>query len=99
MGIFLEAALNGARSSSEHPALPVTAETIALRARATVAAGASAIHFHIRDEQAAESLTADAAAHCITACRSAVPTVQLGVSTGEWIEPDLSRRLYLLNEW
>jgi uncharacterized protein (DUF849 family) len=99
MATFLKAAINGARSSSEHPALPTSAETIALQARAVVAAGASAIHFHIRNEQLEESLAAEDATRCISACRSAVPTVPIGVSTGEWIVPDPSQRLALISEW
>ena len=42
---------NGARRTrADHPALPITPEEIAATARACQAAGAGAIHAHVRDD-------------------------------------------------
>jgi uncharacterized protein (DUF849 family) len=99
MAIFLKAAINGSRAAEDHPELPVSADMIARDAAAVVTAGADAVHFHIRDEDGYESLAPEDAGRCILACREAVPGILLGVSTGEWIVPDLEARLVHLKGW
>ena len=99
MPIFLKAAINGARSKSEHAGLPVTVEAIAHDAQEVIAAGAHAIHFHVRDSAGRESLSPDDVERCIVACRTSVPTAPLGVSTGAWIVPSLPARLALIRAW
>jgi uncharacterized protein (DUF849 family) len=95
---MLQAALNGDRSSGEHPAVPIAPEALAQDAAACVAAGAGAIHLHPRDADGRETLEAgvvDAVArHVRAACG-----VPVGVTTGAWIEPDLERRLAQIAGW
>jgi uncharacterized protein (DUF849 family) len=51
---------NGARrGKNDHPTLPVTAEEVAGDADACRQAGASAMHFHVRDARGAHSLDVD----------------------------------------
>jgi len=51
---------NGARRGrQDHPALPVTAEELAREAAACAAAGATALHMHVRDEDGRHSLDAE----------------------------------------
>jgi uncharacterized protein (DUF849 family) len=97
--ILLKAALNGNRAPSEHPALPVSPAQLALEARGAVAAGAAAIHLHVRDASGRESLAPADLAATLQAVRASIPGVPVGVSTGAWIEPDLNRRLALLAAW
>ncbi len=97
--IFLQAAINGSRAAGAHPALPVTSDNIALDVRAAVAAGAAAVHFHVRDKVGNESLAPDDVARCIEACRRALPSAPLGVPTGDWIVPDLDERLKQIAAW
>src|SRR5581483_6152090 len=97
--IFLQAALNGNRAAGEHPALPLTPEQLALEGRRAVAAGAVAIHLHVRGASGRESLAPADLAVTLGAVRASVPGVPIGVSTGAWIEPDLSQRLALLAGW
>lgn len=95
---MIQAALNGTRGRSEHPALPCSPEELARDATACVAAGAAAIHMHPRDAAGQETLdpmTVFAAARQVKA-GARVPT---GVSTGAWIEPDLEKRLALVRSW
>ena len=73
MPMFLKAAINGARSKTEHSALPVTAENIAHDANEAIAAGADAIHLHVRNDDGLESLDPNDVARCIMACRATVP--------------------------
>jgi uncharacterized protein (DUF849 family) len=97
--VTIQAALNGTRSSADYPGIPITPEDQAAEAKASVAAGANAIHVHVRDELGNESLTADDVALTILAIRAACPGVKIGISTGAWIVPDLSRRLALIRSW
>jgi uncharacterized protein (DUF849 family) len=93
----LQAALNGARTPDEHPALPVTPEQLAADARAVVAEGARSLHFHPRDRDGAESLDPADVAAALRAVRAAVPGTEISLSTGLWIAGH--ERLHLIAGW
>jgi uncharacterized protein (DUF849 family) len=93
----LQAALNGARTPDEHPALPLTPEQLAADAREVLAEGARSLHFHVRDTSGAESLEPDDVAAALRAVRSAVPGVEISLSTGLWIAGH--DRLELIRGW
>ena len=64
---------NGARRRhADHPALPVTAEELARDAAACAAAGATALHMHLRDEEERHSLDPDRARVWLARVRQAV---------------------------
>jgi uncharacterized protein (DUF849 family) len=92
----IKACLNGARKPREHPALPLTAEQLAADGAAAVAAGAQALHIHPRDGAGRETLAVDDA---VRAVQAACPGVPVGVSTGEWIEPDVAARVAAVRVW
>lgn len=96
---MLHAALNGTRTQKDHAAVPITPAEQATEARASVAAGASAIHVHVRDVHGNESLAPDDVAQALEAIRSACPGIPVGISTGAWIIPDLHRRLRAIGLW
>jgi len=96
---LLEAALNGGRARAEHPAIPVTPEELAAAAAESVAAGAGAIHFHVRGPDERESLAAGDVASAVKAIRAAVPGIPVGVSTGAWIVRDPAARLDAVRAW
>jgi uncharacterized protein (DUF849 family) len=96
---MIQVALNGTRTRVEHPAIPVTALEQATEARASVAAGAGAIHVHVRDEHGNESLAGADVARTIDAIRNACPGTPVGIGTGAWIIPDLRRRLSAIRSW
>lgn len=96
--MLLKACINGAREPGEHAALPLTPEDAARDAEACVAAGAGAVHLHPRGPDGGETLdpaTVDAA---VEAVRDAVG-VPVGVSTGAWIEPELTSRVAAVHRW
>jgi uncharacterized protein (DUF849 family) len=97
--LLIEAALNGTRTRAEHPAIPMTPHEQAMEASDAVAAGAGAIHVHVRDAGGSESLDPADVAETLEAIRAACPGVPIGISTGAWIVPDLSRRLALIRAW
>ncbi len=97
--MLIKACLNGNREPGAHPALPVTPEELARDAEAVVAAGARALHIHPRRDDGQESLAAQDIATALTAVRARCPGIPVGVSTGIWIEPDVSRRLHRVLQW
>jgi uncharacterized protein (DUF849 family) len=97
--VFLEAALNGARTRQEHPTLPLTPAEQAAAAAACRRRGADAIHAHPRDEKGRETLAPESVAALVRALREAVPGTPLGFTTGAWIAPDLAERLAQVRSW
>jgi uncharacterized protein (DUF849 family) len=95
---MLQAALNGDRTRTDHPAVPLSAEELARDAAACVAAGAGAIHLHPREADGRETLDPRVVDTVVRAVRAACG-VPVGVTTGAWIEPDLERRLALVGAW
>ena len=96
---MLQAALNGARRREDYPAIPWSAADIARSAAEAVAAGASGVHVHVRDDRGVESLEPVDVARTVRALRAAVPGVPIGVSTGAWIVPNTERRHQLVACW
>lgn len=96
---MLQAALNGARRREDYPTVPWSAEDLARSAAEAVAAGAAAIHVHVRDGRGAESLESEDVARTVRALRAAVPGVPIGVSTGAWIVPNTEKRHHLVAGW
>lgn len=97
--MLIEAALNGGRNRSEHPAIPQSPDELAQAARESVAAGAGAIHFHVRGPDGRESLVPSDVAAAVRAMRGAVPGTPFGVSTGAWILNDAALRHKMVSEW
>ncbi|HEX2414563.1 MAG TPA: 3-keto-5-aminohexanoate cleavage protein [Thermoleophilaceae bacterium] len=96
---LLEAALNGARTPAEHPAVPRTPAELAAESRAAVDAGARVLHLHPCDESGAETLAAEACAAALRAVRRECPGIPVSLSTSADIEPDPNRRLELVGGW
>lgn len=96
---IIKAALNGARNKDENPNVPVLTNEILQEAVAVIAAGAEQIHFHVRDKFGNETLDNDAVCEQLSALRNHLPNIQIGISTGEWIEPDFNKRKYLIKSW
>jgi uncharacterized protein (DUF849 family) len=95
----IKAALNGGRTRAEHPHIPITPEELAASAKESVAAGAGAIHFHVRGADGRESLDPDDVARALTAVRAAIPGTPVGVSTGAWILRNAALRHQTVSRW
>ncbi|WP_432483440.1 3-keto-5-aminohexanoate cleavage protein [Kineococcus esterisolvens] len=96
---MLKACVNGARGPGEHPALPVTPGELARDVAEVAAAGADAVHLHVKDAAGADTLDAAALAEVLAAVREAAPAVPVGVTTGAWALPDPVRRLAAIRSW
>lgn len=95
----MQAALNGRRTRSEHPAVPITPAEIAAEGRDVVAAGACSIHFHPRGADGRETLHAEPRAASLRALRAVCPGIEISVTTGLWIEGDARLRLEHVAAW
>jgi uncharacterized protein (DUF849 family) len=96
---LLKACLNGARRPGEHPALPVTPEALARDAVAVRAAGAEAVHLHVKDADGNDTLHGAALADVLAAVRGAAPGLPVGVTTGAWAEPDPAACVAAIGAW
>ena len=96
---LLEVALNGSRSTADHPRIPRTPDQLAEDARASVEAGAGALHLHPYDAAGRETLAAEPCAAALWAVRAACPGVPVSLSTSAGIEPDPQRRLERVASW
>ena len=97
--VLLQVAINGGRTRTEHPAIPVTPEQQAGEAAAAVTAGAGAIHVHVRGSDGRESLAWNDVARALEAIRKACPGTAVGISTGASIVGEAGRRLSLVRGW
>jgi uncharacterized protein (DUF849 family) len=96
---MLKACLNGGLRRDQHGAVPVTPAELAADAARCWAAGASAVHVHPRDGDGRETLDAAALGAALTAIREACAGLPVGVSTGDWIEPDPEARVAAVRSW
>lgn len=97
--MLVKVCLNGDRTRADHPAVPISADEVAREAGKAIDAGAGAVHVHAHGRDERESLESAAIAASVNAVREARPGIPVGVSTGEWIEPDLGRRLDMIGSW
>jgi len=70
---LLSVALNGSRSSNEHPRIPRSPWDLAKEARAAVEGGARIVHLHAYDASGVETLAAEPCAAALRAVRAACP--------------------------
>jgi uncharacterized protein (DUF849 family) len=94
----LQAALNGARTAAEHPAIPRTPAELAREARAAADAGADVVHVHAY-ANGSETLEPGPCAAVLLAIRAACPGLPVSLTTSAAIEPDPEQRLELVRSW
>ena len=91
--------VNGGRTRKDHPAIPITPEEVAASAKEAVAAGAFAVHVHVRGKDGEQSLAPEDIAATVTAVRAAVPGTPVGVSTILSILKDPVIRHQTVSRW
>lgn len=79
---FIMVAPNGARrGKADHPALPVTIGETVEAAAACIAAGAQALHLHIRDKEGRHSLDPGHYCEALSELARAVPDMRVQITT------------------
>lgn len=82
--LIITVAPNGAyKQPADHPAVPITPDTLATTARACLDAGAAMLHMHIRDAQGRHSLDVEGYREAQRAVRKAVGTAMVVQITSE----------------
>jgi len=97
--MLLKACLNGRRTKSEHPKVPVTAGELARDAKRCFEAGAGAVHFHPRNAEGKETLDPRVVLLSVNTIRNACPNLPIGVTTAEWIDRSEEERLHFIERW
>ena len=95
----LQAVLNGSRPADAHPALPVLARHLARDARDVAQLGISSVHVHPRGPDQQETLDPIYVGDTVAAIRAQVPGMEIGVTTGRWIQPDPVKRIEAVLAW
>ncbi len=91
--VIITCAITGAETTRERqPNLPITPQEQALAARDAVAAGASIIHLHVREEDGKPSQRPERFKEAIDAIRKAAPGVIIQISTGGAIGESIENR-------
>ena len=97
--MLLKVALNGARPKSENGHIPQTLAEIEREVAQIVPLGYSVFHIHPYDQDGLETLNPKVVSELISRTKRIAPQIQIGISTGEWIEPDLQKRLADIQAW
>jgi uncharacterized protein (DUF849 family) len=83
--------------------MPISKDELVTELRECFQAGATGVHLHVRDRFGAEtfdpSVVNDTCLHVREAAEELGVPVEIGLTTGAWIMPDLGARLALIREW
>jgi uncharacterized protein (DUF849 family) len=83
--------------------MPVSADELAAELRACFRAGATGVHLHVRDGSGAETLEPlvvnDTCLQVREVAGELGVQVEIGLTTGAWIVPDLGDRIAMIREW
>lgn len=93
---MIQIAINGNRNDI---IVPKTMRSIVASATSSIRAGADCIHFHPRDNNGVETFKKEFVDNQIGELRAKLKNIPIGISTGEWIEPNLDKRLEQIGSW
>jgi uncharacterized protein (DUF849 family) len=94
---------NGPFAKDVHPNMPVTMAELLADLRTCFEAGATGVHLHARDRSGGETFEPSVVNETCLRVReiaaSGGGSVEIGMTTGAWILPDLAERIALIREW
>ena len=100
---MLQVTPNGPWGKDVHPEMPVSLGELEADLRACFQAGATGVHLHVRDPEGAETLEPAVVNDTCGMVRDVATNVgvqvEIGLTTGEWIVPDLADRIAMIREW
>lgn len=97
--MLLKIALNGARPKAENENIPKSLGEIENDVRRIYQAGYSVFHIHCYDKSGNESLKPEDINNLTLRIRNISAKIKFGISSGDWIEPDLDKRIGYIREW
>lgn len=100
---MLQVTPNGPWGKDVHPNMPVSLEELVRDLAKCFRAGATGVHLHVRDRsgvQTLEPVVVNATCRRVREVAGDVGAeVEIGLTTGEWIVPDLAERIAMIREW
>lgn len=97
--MLLKIALNGARSKSENEYQPQTLDEIEKEVRLLYQNGYNVFHIHCYDKTGNESLKPEDVNNLVLTVKNISSDIKFGISSGDWIEPDLNKRINYIKSW
>lgn len=97
--MLLKIALNGARSKSENENIPHSLDEIEKEVISIYEKGFKVFHIHCYDKNGNESIAPEDVNDLVLRVKKISKEIQVGISTGDWIEPDLQKRIELIKSW
>ena len=96
---MLQVTPTGPWGKETHPRLPVSIDELLTDLDDCVRAGADGVHLHVRDAAGAETLAPDVVNETCRRVRERGVPVEVGLTTGAWIVPDVADRVAMIREW
>jgi uncharacterized protein (DUF849 family) len=97
--MLIKIALNGARPKKQNKYIPQSLEEIGKEVKLLFDNGHKVFHIHCYDEKGNESLKPEDVNKLISLVKGISSEIQIGISSGDWIEPDLAKRKSYIKEW
>jgi len=97
--MLIKIALNGARPKNQNKYIPQSLTEITKEVKLLFENGHKVFHIHCHDGKGNESLKPDDVNKMVSMVKSISPEIKIGISSGDWIEPDLAKRKSYIKEW
>jgi uncharacterized protein (DUF849 family) len=97
--MLLKVALNGARLKTENEYLPHSIEEIEKEVNLLYKNGYNVFHIHCYDKNGNESLKPEDVTNLVSTVKNISPDIKIGISSGDWIEPDFEKRMSYIKNW
>ncbi|MBM7784366.1 3-keto-5-aminohexanoate cleavage protein [Tenggerimyces flavus] len=100
---MLQVTPNGPWGKDVHPNMPLSRDELLTELRACFAAGAEGVHLHVRDAAGVETLLPAVVNETCRDVRAVAAeagvAIEIGLTTGAWIVPDVAERIAMIREW
>jgi len=96
---LIKAAVNGGRTRTEAPGVPLTPAEIAADASTALDAGAAVVHAHVRTLGGGQSIEPSLVGALVRAVHDAHPGAIVGTTTGLWTCSGHAERMRLIAAW
>ena len=97
--MLLKTALNGARPKSENQYIPQSLDEIGKEVRTIHQIGYKVFHIHCYDKSGNESIKPGDVDNLVSRIKNISQGIQIGISSGDWIEPDFEKRVTYIKDW
>jgi uncharacterized protein (DUF849 family) len=97
--MLVKIALNGARPKEQNKYLPHSLAEIEKEVDLLYNYGCKVFHIHCYDKNGNESLKPNDVNNLVLLVKNISPEIQIGISSGDWIEPDLEKRKGYIKSW